>query len=153
MNESVTHMILLIEPITTAISASALILSLLALILSNRKYVADQRFALAKQITDIKKEYGEILIIIDQMLSLFKEVAPDYKPDDWLEFKSQVDDFYTKLGKQDPITNDPVTLSSVAVDSKLMKDRLFEVRHLVDEIVHKKPALKKRKIHKPKTKR
>ncbi len=153
MNEGVTQMILLIEPITTAISACALVLSLIALVLSNRKYVADQRFALAKQITDIKREYGEILIVIDQMLDLLKEAAPDYKPDVLLDFKSEVNDFYTKLGKQDPITNDPVTLSSVAVDSKLMKDRLFEVRHLVDEIVRKKPALKKRKTQKSKTKR
>ena len=153
MNNGVTSMFLLIEPIAISISVAALIMSLLALLLSRRKYLTDQRLELSKQIADIKNEYAEILIVLDQMLDLLKETVPTYKPDILLKFKSEVEDLYTKLGKQDPITNDPVTLSSVAIDSKLMKDRISQLLHSIDKIVHKEPATKKRKSHRPKARK
>ena len=126
------------EPIATWISIGAFLISLSAILMTRRKHHKEDRALLAKQIADIKREYGDGLLVIERILNLIKEVLPKstaYKK--LLKLKSEIEEFYKKLGHQDPITTDPVILSSVAIESKQIKDRLEQLLTEVNRLLDK----------------
>ncbi|GEM_PF-5279876 len=156
--------------ISTLISIGAVLISLYAVLSNRKKQQNDERVILAKNISDIKKEYAEGLFVFDRILKKWSELDDwvinnkeflyddtvselNKYHDDILRFQSNMKSLYEKLGHQDPLTSDPVILSAIAVESKQIKDSLEQEFHGITVVIEKMTKINLKKLLKERKKK
>jgi hypothetical protein len=146
--------------IATWIAIAAVFISLFTLSTTRRKLHNEENLILANQIAEIKKEYSESILLLDKILFLLHDFEKSIKsskstkkysiPLKLLESKSNIENLkshlkkiYDKLGYQATTTTDPITLASIAVESKHMKETIDLVLGSITKIME---PLNKRKV-------